>query len=93
MGVRLLLVDTQYAYVHFSDGIFGREKRLDYEPIDETKATVITCADSRSFLERLGISGEIFPVKSHSEDSVAAFLNSGECIAGDLEPIEYLAAY
>ncbi|MDO5826571.1 MAG: MBL fold metallo-hydrolase, partial [Methanosphaera sp.] len=41
-GVKLLLIDTQKDYVHYSDGIFARDK-LPYTPIDETSATVISC--------------------------------------------------
>ena len=33
-GVKLLLIDVQRDFVHFSDSIFAREK-LDHKPIDE----------------------------------------------------------
>ena len=93
MGVRLLLVDVQREYVHFSDRIFARDKRLNYRPVDESRAEIITCAGSRRFLAGLGISGEIVPTPSHSPDSVSVILDSGCCIVGDLEPSEYLDAY
>ena len=86
-GVKLLIVDTQIPNVHFSDDIFSRDKRLNYEPIAIDKATVIRCDKS------LGINGEIIATPSHSEDSVSLILDSGECFVGDLEPIEYLAGY
>ena len=92
-GVKLLLMDTQVAFVHFPDAIFGREKRLPYTPIDERQATVIRCAGSREFLLSLGIHGEIVSTPSHSADSVSVLLDDGTCIVGDLEPIEYLVAY
>lgn len=41
----------------------------------------------------MGISGEIVPTPSHSEDSVSVILDDGNCIVGDLEPLEYLYAY
>ena len=91
-GVRLLLVDTQNDYVHFSDKIFDKDK-LFYEPIDETAAAVITCAKSRDFLAELGILGEIISTPSHSPDSISVILDDGCCIVGDLEPLEYLGAY
>lgn len=37
--------------------------------------------------------GEIIQTASHSEDSISVILDSGECMVGDLEPMEYLAAY
>ena len=92
-GVKLLLVDRQVGYVHFSDRIFAHDKRLNVQPIDESKAEVISCRQSREFLQKLGIAGEIVPTPSHSEDSVSVILDSGEALVGDLEPMEYLAAY
>lgn len=93
MGIKLLLIDIQCDYVHFADGIFKRENNLQYEPIDEKAATVITCDESRNFLDDLGIAGEIVKTASHSKDSVSIILDSGECMVGDLEPMEYLDAY
>jgi len=92
-GVRLLLVDVQKPFVHYSDEIFAKDKRLAYEPICEEAATVISCEDSRAFLRELGIMGEICSTPSHSADSVSLFLDAGVCLAGDLEPIEYLTGY
>lgn len=92
-GVKLLVVDTQCPHIHYSDEIFARDKRLSYEPIDESDATVISCKESREFLKDLGINGEIISTASHSEDSVSFVLDEGVCIVGDLEPIDYLGGY
>lgn len=92
-GVRLLLLDTQQPHVRFSDVLFARDKRLHYEPISPEAATVIESTESRGFLGRLGIHGEIAVTPSHSPDSVSLLLDSGECFVGDLEPMEYLDAY
>ena len=93
LGVTLLLADVQRSLVHFSDAIFFRDKRLEYRPIDEAAARVIRCGESRDFLDSMGICGEIIHTPSHSEDSVSVILDEGICIVGDLEPMEYLAAY
>lgn len=92
-GVKLLLVDTQKSYVHFSDDIFARDKRLNYEPIHEDNIVMIGCKESRQFLDALGIRGEIISTPSHSEDSISLILDSGISFVGDLEPIEHLEAY
>lgn len=91
-GVKLLLIDVQKDLVHFSDRIFARDM-LPYAPIREEDATVISCEESRVFLAGMGISGEIIHTPSHSPDSVSLVLDDGECFVGDLEPLEYLAAY
>ena len=92
-GVRLLLMDTQTKDVHYSDPIFTREQLLRFEPIDELKAKVVSCCDSRAFLAGIGIAGEIISTPSHSRDSVSLVLDDGDCLVGDLEPLEYLSAY
>lgn len=93
LGVKLLLLDSQYDYVHFADDIFMRERHLSYEPIDEKDAIVITCKESRDILARIGVAGEIIQTTSHSKDSISVILDSKECVVGDLEPMEYINAY
>lgn len=93
LGVKLLIVDKQVDYVHFADGIFERQKGLNYEPILENNATTISLAQSRDFLKTLGIDGEIYPTESHSEDGIALVLDNGECFVGDLEPKSFAEAY
>ena len=92
LGVRLLLIDMQRDFVHFSDSIFARDG-LPFEPIDEKQATVIRCEESRQFLSGIGISGEVIAVPSHSPDSIALLLDSGDAFVGDLQPYEYLDGY
>lgn len=92
-GVRLILIDTQQQFVHFSDEIFRRDKRLDHEPINEQDAVILECKESRDFLRDIGIEGEIISTPSHSEDSISVMLDNGICIVGDLEPIDYLGGY
>ena len=92
-GVKLLLIDTQSQYVHFSDEIFRRDKRSVYEPINEEDAVILQCEESRDFLHAIGIEGEIISTPSHSDDSISVMLDNGICIVGDLEPIDYLGGY
>ena len=91
-GVKLLVVDAQKDFIHYSDSIFARDG-ISCSPIDETQAILISCEESRDFLSRAGIRGEIIRTPSHSEDSVSLVLDDGDCFVGDLEPFEYLEAY
>lgn len=93
LGIKLLLLDTQIESVHFADEIFGRDKGINYMPINEKEAVLVKCKESRAFLHRLGIEGEILSTPSHSRDSISLILDSGLCFVGDLEPIDYLEAY
>ena len=92
-GVKLIIMESQTDFVHYSDGIFEKESHLGYKPIDESKARVIPFENSRDFLKGLGIEGEIIPTPSHSKDSISVLLDDGTFVVGDLEPLEYLEAY
>ena len=92
LGIQLLLVDSQLEAVHYPDYIFAREKR-DYIPVDPAKAVIIAANESRTFLKKFGMEGEIIRTASHSPDSVSLVLDNGCCFVGDLEPREYIGAY
>lgn len=92
-GVKLLLIDTQADYIHYSDEIFSREKYLQYVPINKESAILVKCGESRAFLHNMGIEGEILSTPSHSNDSISLLLDNGDCFVGDLEPMDYLDAY
>ena len=92
-GVKLFLIEHQKDFVHASDAIFARDKRSGFVSIGESRAEVISCAESRAFLAKLGIMGEIIPTKSHSPDGAALILDDGNAFVGDLEPREYLDGY
>ena len=91
--VKLILMESQVNHIHYSDTIFAKEPNLNYKPIDERKAMVLSFEDAHSFLESLGISGNVGRTLSHSEDSIYISLSDGTFILGDLEPLEYLEAY
>lgn len=92
-GVKLIIMESQTDYVHYSDPIFAKEPHLNYKPIDEGNATILRLEDAHSFLESLGINGNIGRTRSHSEDGIYVSLSDGTFILGDLEPLEYLDAY
>ncbi|MBQ9120112.1 MAG: MBL fold metallo-hydrolase [Lachnospiraceae bacterium] len=93
LGVCLLVMDLQQDYVHSSDAIFAKDDRMPFKPISLERATVISCAESRAFLKKLGIDGEILATPGHSEDSVSVVLDEGIAIVGDLYPLDSVLAY
>lgn len=92
-GVKLIIMESQLPYVHYSDPVFAKEPYLNYKSINESKGEILSFADASSFLFSIGIKGDIMPAPSHSEDSIIITLDDGTVIAGDLEPYEYLEAY
>ena len=83
MGTKLLLIDVQKDYIHCSDKIFEKDKNISFKPIN-TEPIIISCEQSREFLNGLGIDGEIIYTPGHSEDSISLILDNGSAFVGDL---------
>lgn len=87
LGIKIVVIDIQKDFLHFSDEVFAKEKIKSYVPIDDAKVITISIDESRSFLEKLGIQGEIIATPGHSDDSVSLWLDDGMLIVGDLNPL------
>ena len=87
LGIKIVVVDIQKDFVHFSDEIFVKEKNKSFIPIDDAKVILISIDESRSFFEKLGIQGEIIETPGHSDDSVSIWLDDGMLLVGDLNPL------
>jgi glyoxylase-like metal-dependent hydrolase (beta-lactamase superfamily II) len=83
LGMRLIVTETQM-------GAFRRwmAGRPDPQPGDLIPDVDLPAADSRAFLRKLGIEGEIAPTPGHSEDSVSLVLDTGEAFIGDLGSLD-----
>lgn len=92
-GVKLVVMDSQLKYIHQSDYIFKRQKKINFKPIDNNQILVLPIAKSRNFLKECGIAGEILSTPGHSDCSVSYVLDNGEAFVGDLYPIEQVALY
>ena len=86
-GAQLVIVDVQREFVHGCDAIFAKEPRVPFAPIEESRARVITCEESRAFLKDFGIEGEILHSPGHSDDSISLWLDEGALFVGDLNPL------
>jgi ribonuclease/clavin/mitogillin len=56
----------------------------NYTDITPDGNIVISCAESRSLLEQIGIPGEIVHTPGHSDDCVSLLLDDGSVFTGDL---------
>ncbi|MBR3734714.1 MAG: MBL fold metallo-hydrolase, partial [Lachnospiraceae bacterium] len=86
-GAKILITDVQQAYIHSSDAIFEKDKKLPFTPIEDGMIKILPLKDSRTFLKELGIDGEIIHTPGHSDDSISLWLDSGELFVGDLNPL------
>ncbi|MCR4586495.1 MAG: MBL fold metallo-hydrolase [Lachnospiraceae bacterium] len=86
-GPVILACDVQKEYLHASDMIFEKDKRMQFYPIREEKVKMITLAESRRVLAELGIDGELLHTPGHSDDSISLWLDKGDLFVGDLNPL------
>ena len=81
-GVPLLVLEEQ---VHAIPLMKQWTKPIDnYTEITTHDNVVISTAESRAFLNRIGIEGEILHTPGHSDDSVSLVLDIGCAFTGDL---------
>lgn len=92
-GVRIVVADVQRAHIHDADRIFAKEGNCLYLPIVDEDVLVISCGESRPFLEECGIAGEVVHTPGHSEDSISLCLDDGVLFVGDLNPLYELDIY
>lgn len=93
LGLQLIIFDVQKDAVHCSDYIFEKERNTDFKAIKEQDALYLRCDESRAFLEKIGIKGEVIATPGHSEDSVSLVLDQQCAIVGDLYPLNTVAGY
>ena len=81
-GVPLLVLETQVSAIPL---LKTWTKPADhFTDISMHDNVVISFAESRAILQRIGIAGEILPTPGHSDDSVSLLLDDGSVFTGDL---------
>ena len=86
-GPVIVAVDIQKDYLHSADDIFKRSKETEYKPIKDENVRIITVKESRSFLNSIGLAGELICTPGHSDDSISLWLDEGYLFVGDLNPL------
>lgn len=83
-GVPLLVLESQVSAIAPMKAF--TKPRDHYTEIVPAGNVVISFAESRAVLARLGIGGEILATPGHSDDSVTLLLDDGSAFTGDLTP-------
>ena len=86
-GPVIAAADVQKDFIHISDPVFAKEKNRYFRPVIEEKVRIVPIAESRSFLEETGISGELLYTPGHSDDSISLWLDEKILFVGDLNPL------
>jgi glyoxylase-like metal-dependent hydrolase (beta-lactamase superfamily II) len=81
-GCKLILLENQVSAVPALRSQMKPEQH--YVEIDLKDNVLLKLEDSRAFLKRIGIDGQIISTPGHSDDSVSLVLDDGAAFTGDL---------
>lgn len=84
-GVRLMVMEGQGGFIAALKQWMKPE--MHYVDIDMRDNTAVPLAESRAFLAKLDIAGEIVGTPGHSDDSVTLVLDTGDAFTGDLQGV------
>ena len=81
-GVPLLTIDIQVPFIPLMKRHIKPQDQFTDIALEGNR--VISIAESRAVLDRIGIAGEILHTPGHSDDSVSLLLDDGAVFTGDL---------
>ena len=82
-GAKLVLMENQINFIEPLT-VFFKTKKFPYVEIKQKDNILLKFEESRTFLDDLGIRGEIIPTPGHSQDSITLRLDEGFAFTGDL---------
>jgi endoribonuclease LACTB2 len=83
-GIKLIVLENQITAIPaLKQHMKPSQQYIDITLHDNTN---IHTAESRAFLRRIGIDGEIIATPGHSDDSITLILDTGIAFTGDLPP-------
>lgn len=87
-GMPLLVVDLQLPAIPLMKQ--WTKPQDTYVDITTHDNVIISLAESRALLARIGIPGELVHTPGHSDDSVSLLLDDGSVFTGDLTPPAFI---
>jgi len=85
-GIECLLFENQGGWIDDMERIII-PKYKGYKPILKDRFTRITTEESRAFLGKIGILGEVIQTPGHSDDSISLITDEHDVYIGDLYPV------
>jgi glyoxylase-like metal-dependent hydrolase (beta-lactamase superfamily II) len=93
LGTNLILLEVQVPYVAKLNLLFKKNPKANFKDIMTNNNIILTEEDSRSFLESIGIDGELLTTPGHSDDSVSLIIDDCCVFTGDLPSPSLAEAY
>ena len=93
LGIRLIIHECQVAFVDNLNNFFKKNNQLNFTDIPSEDNIVISSKESRDFLKRMEIEGEIIQTPGHTDDSVSLIIDGCCAFTGDLPEFSHIEAY
>lgn len=93
LGITLIIHEDQVPYMNKLNLFFKKNPKANFKDIILSNATVLSDSNSSSFLESIGIHGNLITTPGHSDDSVSLVIDN-ECVfTGDLPRFDLAETY
>lgn len=93
LGTNLIVLETQLPFINKINLHFKKNPNDNFKDIDHNNLIILPDNDSRSFLQSIGINGEILLTPGHSEDSASLVIDDCCIFIGDLPAPDTIEAY
>lgn len=84
LGINLILHECQIPYVKELNTFYKKNPKANFKDITGSNTTIVTSSESRDFLGRIGINGELLPTPGHTIDSISLIVDGNCAFTGDL---------
>lgn len=84
LGTNLILHEIQVPYVNKMNQYFKKNPQEHFKDITTGNTFVITDAESREFMNSIGIEGDLITTPGHSDDSISLVIDDCCAFTGDL---------
>lgn len=93
LGINLILHEDQVPFMNKLNLFFKKNPKANFKDIFPNNAIILSDSNSSSFLESIGISGNLITTPGHSDDSISLIIDN-ECVfTGDLPNYDLVESY
>jgi glyoxylase-like metal-dependent hydrolase (beta-lactamase superfamily II) len=93
LGINLVLHEDQVSYIKELNAFYKRNPKAKFKDIVGNNIIVLSESDSSSFLESIGIQGNLIATPGHTDDSISLVIDDCCAFVGDLPAYDLVEAY
>lgn len=93
LGTNLIIHEEQIPYINKLNLFFKKNPKANFKDIITSNYIVLSDSNSQSFLESIGILGNLITTPGHSDDSVSLVIDNDCAFTGDLPAYNWEDSY